>query len=149
MVKTNAHVQLFYLLPPRIWVARDQTQPGSFSRERKETGYDVVNGMNFSARLAGESNNYGDMVFKIGCLICSDFRKESFKNFERFFPRTPLGFAWPSWAPKTFCPAKVLNLINSRRHKGGQIDTPQFFLALNFLFHGRLPKALVQLFFVR
>ena len=41
-VKINAHVRLFYLLPPRIRVARDQTQPGSFSRERKEPGDEVV-----------------------------------------------------------------------------------------------------------
>ena len=40
-MKTNAHVQLFYLLPPKIWVARDQTQPGSFSREREEPGNEV------------------------------------------------------------------------------------------------------------
>ena len=41
-VKINAHVRLFYLLPPRIRVARDQTQPGSFSRERKEPENEVV-----------------------------------------------------------------------------------------------------------
>ena len=41
-VKINAHVRLFYLLPPRIRVTRDQTQPGSFSRERKEPGNEVV-----------------------------------------------------------------------------------------------------------
>ena len=40
-IKTKAHVRLFYLLPPRIWVARDQTQPGSFSWERKEPGNEV------------------------------------------------------------------------------------------------------------
>ena len=40
-VKTNAHVRLFYLLPPRIWVARGQTQSWSFSMERKETGSEV------------------------------------------------------------------------------------------------------------
>ena len=39
-VKTNAHIR-FYLLPPRIWVARDQIQPGTFSRERKEPGNEV------------------------------------------------------------------------------------------------------------
>ena len=33
--------RLFYLLPPRIWVARDQTQPGSFSLGRKEPGNEV------------------------------------------------------------------------------------------------------------
>ena len=27
---------------PRIWVARDQTQPGTFSRERKEPGNEVM-----------------------------------------------------------------------------------------------------------
>ena len=37
----QTHVPLFYLLPPRIWVARDQTQSGSFSREKKEPGNEV------------------------------------------------------------------------------------------------------------
>ena len=41
-VKTNAHVRLFCLIPPRIWVARDQTKPGSFSRETKEPGNEVA-----------------------------------------------------------------------------------------------------------
>ena len=34
-------VQFLYLLPPRIWVARDQTQPGFFFWERKEPGNEV------------------------------------------------------------------------------------------------------------
>ena len=47
-VKTNTLVRLFYLLPPRIWVPRDQTQPGSFSRERKEAGNEVALEINSS-----------------------------------------------------------------------------------------------------
>ena len=39
--QTHAQIRLFHLLPPRIWVARDQTQPGYFSRERKEPGNEV------------------------------------------------------------------------------------------------------------
>ena len=39
-------LRLFYLLAPRMWVPRDQTQPGSFSWERKEpeneVGYNAV-----------------------------------------------------------------------------------------------------------
>ena len=35
---TNVHGHLFYLLLPRIWVPRDQTEPGSLSRARKEPG---------------------------------------------------------------------------------------------------------------
>ena len=40
--KQTAQIRLFYLLPPIIRVARDQTQPGSFSRERKEPGNEVA-----------------------------------------------------------------------------------------------------------
>ena len=32
----------FFLLAPRIWVARDQTQPGPFSQEREEPGNEVA-----------------------------------------------------------------------------------------------------------
>ena len=31
-IKMNAHARLFYLLQPRIWVPRDQNQPGSLGR---------------------------------------------------------------------------------------------------------------------
>ena len=41
--QSKAHLpHLFYLSPPRIWVPRDQIQPGSFSRERKEPGYEFL-----------------------------------------------------------------------------------------------------------
>ena len=41
-LKTNAHIRSFYLLPPRFWVPRDQTQPGPFFRERKKPGNEVA-----------------------------------------------------------------------------------------------------------
>ena len=37
----QTHMFDYFMLPSRIWVARDQIQPGSFSRERKEPGNEV------------------------------------------------------------------------------------------------------------
>ena len=34
--------RLFYLLPPRLLLPRDQTQPGTFSQEREEPGSVIV-----------------------------------------------------------------------------------------------------------
>ena len=41
--ESQAHLRhLFYLLPLRMWVPHDQTQPGSFSQERKESRNEVA-----------------------------------------------------------------------------------------------------------
>ena len=56
-VKTMSHVRLFFLLPPRMWLARDQTQPRSFSRERKKPGNEVGPAAARSGSLICSSNN--------------------------------------------------------------------------------------------
>ena len=35
-IETNVHARLFYLLPSRMWVPRDHTQPGFFFRYKNE-----------------------------------------------------------------------------------------------------------------